>query len=618
MHCKLIILVLFLIEINVFCVTAENIYYNETFSMRASRRNQPDVTSFVLVNPKQIQHAEVIIKHFLARLTGPIAQPITLRLSSPDGGSLASTISEISKIIRAKIMEFAQISGLTASVRQYRQTLWNSTVSKNWFTEGFIQGSLLLSDLIGIGEEIQSAIIHFFKTYNITLYEDLSARKITRSFKFFSTINDAASFSEKLFQCLLSVTDRKNRKNQTSSFNLNQILAILAKDSPDNTVKSFKSRVDRAFVRSASSNGTTSEQLYMLLCHSLVERASHYGDCIKELQRFVTCVSSSGDQGSNEAVAHHRFFVKPWLAVIENLSGCKIYVDEDGNASIRCDFHRTLPRTTARQVKYIYEQILDQRIPKRSPLHRIANELGNVLSRSRWGRQFTYDVCQYFAIYQEGHRRLNTLSKSAAKDKRAALRYKKMFVSLNIYKNGVLRKTMLTVGNFHRSALEMQQFLVHGIKSSLGESWRYHFKILLCLSKWMTKLLELFGCANLSDADTDTSTSTYITPINITDSDSQSEEYENRYLVIYSKKDQIRKEADNIFEELMRSMNRISKMRNRNNRSTLACLANNLLLVTMFMETISFVSTLFCLGEHKDESNLEELAEVWQPPEHER
>lgn len=50
-------------------------------------------------------------------------------------------------------------------------------------------------------------------------------------------------------------------------------------------------------------------------------------------------------------------------------------------------------------------------------------------------------------------------------------------------------------------------------------------------------------------------------------------------------------------------------MRSRNDKSTLACLANNLLLVTMFMETISFVSTLFCLGEHKNECNIEELAE---------
>lgn len=68
----------------------------------------------------------------------------------------------------------------------------------------------------------------------------------------------------------------------------------------------------------------------------------------------------------------------------------------------------------------------------------------------------------------------------------------------------------------------------------------------------------------------------------------------------------------------MRSINHVSKIRSRNDKSTLACLANNLLLVTMFMETISFVSTLFCLGEHKDESNIEELTEEWNLSERER
>lgn len=219
-----------------------------------------------------------------------------------------------------------------------------------------------------------------------------------------------------IFKCLSPKTDKRS---PTSFFNLDRALVNLAKDSPDNAVKSFKSSLDRVFVHSVPSNGTINEQLCMLLCHSFVERTSHYSDCIKELRRFVTCVSSSRDQDSNEA--HHRFLVKPWLTVIEHLSGCKINI-EDGSASIHCKSYRRIPTTTTQQVKYIYEKILDQRISRRSSLHRVANELGNVLSRSRWGRQLAYDVCQYFAIYQEGHRRLNVLSKSASKDKRAAMR----------------------------------------------------------------------------------------------------------------------------------------------------------------------------------------------------
>lgn len=56
-------------------------------------------------------------------------------------------------------------------------------------------------------------------------------------------------------------------------------------------------------------------------------------------------------------------------------------------------------------------------------------------------------------------------------------------------------------------------------------------------------------------------------------------------------------------------MNHASKMRSQNYNSTLACLANNLLLVTMFIETISFVSTLCCLGDHKNESSIDESME---------
>lgn len=70
---------------------------------------------------------------------------------------------------------------------------------------------------------------------------------------------------------------------------------------------------------------------------------------------------------------------------------------------------------------------------------------------------------------------------------------------------------------------------------------------------------------------------------------------------------EIRKETNEAFDKLMRFMNYVNRVQNRNSKNTLANLANNLLLVTMFMETISFISTLFCLGEHKDESNFEEL-----------
>lgn len=161
-----------IIETTVFYVTAKRIYYNDNVNAWTAFPNQSDGTSFVLINPKQIQDAETTITHFLTRLTGPIAHPITLRTSSSNGDNLQSTISEISKIIRTKIIEFARASGLTTSVRQFEQTPWNSTMSENWLTEGLVQGSLLLCDFVRIGEKVWFTIDHYFNRYNVTLYEN--------------------------------------------------------------------------------------------------------------------------------------------------------------------------------------------------------------------------------------------------------------------------------------------------------------------------------------------------------------------------------------------------------------------------------------------------------------
>jgi len=207
----------------------------------------------------------------------------------------------------------------------------------------------------------------------------------------------------------------KNRKSLLS-FDLVRIFADLTKDSSNNTVRLFKSSLNRAFSYSTPDNGTNDKQLYALLCHSIVERANQYGDCIKELRRLAACISLS-KQDSNGVITYYALPL--WLSNIKDLSGCKVDV---ANNTIHINCNRKLPRTTVQQVRYIYEKILDRRMSERSPFYRVANELGNVLSKSTWGRQLTYDVCQCFAIYEEGRRRLNTLLKDATKNKKMAIR----------------------------------------------------------------------------------------------------------------------------------------------------------------------------------------------------
>lgn len=240
--------------------------------------------------------------------------------------------------------------------------------------------------------------------------------KATRRYKFLSVVNDGFDFSERLFRCSRSIRGRKK-----GAFDLNRTLADLARGSTNNTVTAFKSVLVRALLHRTPDNGISSKRLYASLCHSLIEKAGRRGDCVKQLRRLEACaLPTRRDIG--EVIVGRTFPLEPWFAAIQDLSGCEIYIDASGGASVRCDLVGRVPRTTVRRVEYIYEKILDRRISRRSPLHRVAHELGNALSRSEWGRRFTYDVCQYFAIYQEGRGRLNRLSRNAAGGVETAIR----------------------------------------------------------------------------------------------------------------------------------------------------------------------------------------------------
>lgn len=122
-------------------------------------------------------------------------------------------------------------------------------------------------------------------------------------------------------------------------------------------------------------------------------------------------------------------------------------------------------------------------------------------------------------------------------------RYKRISKSLNLYKTGVLKETILAIGNFHRSALETQKFFIHGIRSLTNESWQNHIDIFRCLYEWMTTLLELFGCTKLDDTDVNkpipTTTPPLVTDsVNATTNDNFSvQNNKGNYLMMYRKKD---------------------------------------------------------------------------------
>lgn len=103
---------------------------------------------------------------------------------------------------------------------------------------------------------------------------------------------------------------------------------------------------------------------------------------------------------------------------------------------------------------------------------------------------------------------------------------------------------MLAIGDFHRSALETQKFVIRGIENSFKERWIGRVKILVRLFEFMSKFLELFGYTQLIDSDVDMSIPTNVPLINTTDSASRETSdysYDNNrkiiHVVIHRKKD---------------------------------------------------------------------------------
>lgn len=71
------------------------------------------------------------------------------------------------------------------------------------------------------------------------------------------------------------------------------------------------------------------------------------------------------------------------------------------------------------------------------------------------------------------------------------------------------------------------------------------------------------------------------------------------------------KDADNSMNSLVESMNHLSRYRNVDNDSMLVSMANNLLLIVIFIETISFASSLYALRQTPNEYASLEIYNGW-------
>ncbi|XP_076249193.1 uncharacterized protein LOC143188681 [Calliopsis andreniformis] len=558
---------------------------------------QRSSNSFVLVNPNQVQHLEKTLRRFLFKMAEPVKGPIILRVSSSNSNDLQLTIREVSKSIRKRLMQFAEDCNLTTTVQRYKQNSEDTPQSEDWFSEILLQGMYMLHDLGNMIDEVKEEICSYFDKPNVSLqvskFQHL--RRPANDFQFLGIIYDTTEFGERLAQCLLQLGNKRKHK---ASFDINRAIFNLTKHPPTVAVNIFKSNMKSSFHNYPKTRGGY-RSWHAFLCFSLVqEQGIRYDECIRDVQRLEACLHSMKQQAGKKK---NELEVKPWMKAIQRLSDCKIREDKRGKVQIVCKNSRKMPRDAKRKISYILERTLNRKISKKSPLQRAATDLGYTLSKSDWGQAIVDELCQYFMIYEDGMRKLRGLSSVAGKNEKAYRRYKEVVKSLEVYKKGIFLETFGTISKMHRSAVDFEKYLVNGIKVILNETWQSHVKILSCMMDWMIKLLELYAgveesSGNGQQSPDNTEVSEEVDDNEMSDFEDDSESNSMETAIARSQTD-LKQKVDIAMYNLMESMNHVIRHRSTNDKSMLACLANNLLLVTMFMEAMGFVSTLFSWGQ---------------------
>lgn len=189
----------------------------------------------------------------------------------------------------------------------------------------------------------------------------------------------------------------------------------MAKNPPNAALKIFKSNMNSAIDNySKSQGGYRSWQTF--LCYSIVqEQGIPYNDCVRDLQHLEKCLRSMR-QGTRRKINDPE--MKPWVKAIQRLSDCTIQEDKQGKVQIFCKSSLGMPKDIKQKIKYMFERTLNRKISRKSPLNRAADDLGDILSQTKWGHMFIDELCQYFAIYEDGTKKLRRLSALARKDKR--------------------------------------------------------------------------------------------------------------------------------------------------------------------------------------------------------
>nr|XP_033332679.1 uncharacterized protein LOC117224103 [Megalopta genalis] len=548
--------------------------------------------SLLLVNPEQVKSLEETIRRFLSTLAEPINKPIILRST---GNNLQSSIREMCDSMRNKLMGFAEDCNLTTTAERYRQSSKELPVSSDWFSEAMLQIAFLLRDVGDMVNEIGDKIKKHFGERSIVSPKSQQPMQHSEDLEFLGVIYDAADFGERLSHCLNRLS---KLKRQESPFDIKHILLNIAKNPPEIAVEVLESSLQYASTGDIPKNRARSNW-HAYFCRSMIKHegaAAAFRNCVQDLQNLERCVQSPETRSVNRGRKNEE---NQWLKAIEQLSDCEVRTDEDGIQKVICKSGSKMPKTVQQKMKYTFEKILDRKISKRSTFHRAVRDLSDTLSKKPWGRKLSDQCYQFSMIYDNGLQKLKRSSVLAARDSRAAAKHRKVLGAFQVYRNGAFERIFGAIGGLHRSTTEFEKFLVGGVQNIMNESWQSHMKIMSCMMDWMNKVLQFYSDNGSGLGEKPPETNKVAEESN--ESDNWSSEFfesdKRRTKKASRHRSAALGRAEASMDNFIESMNRVSRVRSTNDTSMLAGLTNNLLLVTMFVETLGFVSTLYCF-EH--------------------
>lgn len=242
-----------------------------------------------------------------------------------------------------------------------------------------------------------------FQNKSSTLSQQVTERQ-PESFQFLGVVYDAAEFTENLSKCLLQMSDTRSRR----SFSINRAVLNLAKHPPKIAIKKFKSNLNTISLDKVPKIRTEQKYWQVILCLSMINKQGSYENCIRDLQKLDRCLFDSKQRSANKGKSIH---ANSWVKAIERLSDCKIRTDKRGQVEVSCKSARRTPKKMQQKMKYMFERMLDKKITKKSPFHRVATDLADTLSQSELGQSFVDELFQYFGILEDGQRKLQRLSK---------------------------------------------------------------------------------------------------------------------------------------------------------------------------------------------------------------